>query len=96
MTDPVEPKAVQERGFFYAVLSDENGVPDESNLLFLGAGLALIVGAFLVAFGNPFPLTEFSAAICALIPLYKAARGDWRGESNTAPGGHGTSDNTAP
>lgn len=60
------------------MLSDEQGVPDESAVAFLLSLFTLVGGAFLRAFGYPFPLTEFAAAVCALIPLYKAARGDWR------------------
>lgn len=63
--------------FLIALLSDDHGVPDESALAFLIALFVLICGAFLRAFAYPFPLPEFSAAVCALIPLYKAARGDW-------------------
>lgn len=66
--------------FICSIFSDENGLPDEANVLFLAAGATLIVGAFLVAFGYHFPLGEFAAANCALIPLYRAARGDFRGE----------------
>ena len=69
------------RAFLRALMSDESGIPDEANILFLAAGATLIAGAFLIAFGRPFPLGEFAAAICALIPLYRVARGDWRGES---------------
>lgn len=60
------------------MLSDENGIPDESALAFMLALFTLMGGAFLRAWGHPFPLSEFAAAVCALIPLYKAARGDWR------------------
>ena len=71
--------------FIGRMLSDENGVPDEANLVFVGAAIILAVGAFMVAFGHPFPLGDFAAAICALIPLYRAARGDWRGEKPNPP-----------
>lgn len=64
--------------FLRALCSDQQGVPDESALAFLVALAGLIAGGFLRAFGHPFPLSEFAAAVCALIPLYKAARGDWR------------------
>ena len=64
--------------FLRALLSDEQGIPDESAFAFLVALLTLMAGAFLRAFGHDFPLSEFAAAVCALIPLYKAARGDWR------------------
>lgn len=60
------------------LLSDANGVPDESAVAFLLSLLVLIAGAFLQAWGRPFPMAAFAAAVCALIPLYKAARGDWR------------------
>lgn len=68
------------RVFLRALCSDENGIPDEANIILFAATGALIAGAFLVAFGRPFPLGDFAAAICALIPLYRASRGDWRGE----------------
>lgn len=71
--------------FLRALLSDENGVPDEANVIFVAAAAALIAGAFLIAFGHPFPLGDFAAAICALLPLYRASRGDWRGEQPKAP-----------
>lgn len=61
-----------------ALLSDAQGVPDESFVAFLAALVTLIAGAFLRAFGHEFPLAQFAAAVCALIPLYKATRGDWR------------------
>lgn len=60
------------------MLSDKTGVPDESAVAFMLALFVLIAGAFLRAFGYAFPLAEFAAAVCALIPLYKASRGDWR------------------
>lgn len=60
------------------LLSDANGVPDESAVAFLISLFTLIAGSFLRAFGYSFPLSEFAAAVCALIPLYKASRGDWR------------------
>lgn len=68
--------------FLRALLSDQQGVPDESALAFLMALLTLMAGAFLRAWGHPFPLSEFAAAVCALVPLYKAARGDWRKSSH--------------
>lgn len=61
------------------LLADEKGQPDESAFAFLLALCTLIVGAFLRAFGYGFPLAEFASAVCALIPLYKLSRGDWRG-----------------
>lgn len=64
--------------FLRALVSDAQGVPDESAVAFLAALAALIAGAFLRAFNHPFPLAQFAAAVCTLIPLYKAARGDWR------------------
>lgn len=64
--------------FFCALLSDQQGIPDESAVAFLISLLTLMAGAFLRAFGHGFPLADFAAAVCALIPLYKAARGDWR------------------
>lgn len=64
--------------FIVKLLSDEQGVPDESAVAFLLSLLVLIAGAFLQAWGRPFPMSAFAAAVCALIPLYKAARGDWR------------------
>lgn len=62
-----------------ALLADDKGQPDESAVAFLLALFTLMAGAFLCAFGYAFPLAEFATAVCALIPLYKAARGDWRG-----------------
>lgn len=81
MTDATPtPKATPARGFFYALLCDEAGVPDEANVAFLVSLVALIVGAFLDGFGvGRFPLAEFGGAVCALIPLYRATRGDMRG-----------------
>lgn len=61
-----------------ALLADEKGLPDESAVAFLFSLCTLMAGAFLRAFGHAFPLNEFAMAVCALIPLYKAARGDWR------------------
>lgn len=60
------------------LLANEKGQPDESALAFLLALCTLIAGAFLRAFGHGFPLAEFASAVCALIPLYKLAKGDWR------------------
>lgn len=64
--------------FFSCLLCDENGVPDEANVAFLACIITLIIGAFCPRF----PLGEFAAAVCALLPLYRASRGDWRGESS--------------
>lgn len=64
--------------FLRALMSDEKGVPDESAMAFLSALFVVICGAFMRAFGYPFPLAQFSVAVCALIPLYKAAKGDWK------------------
>ena len=64
--------------FWRALLADQQGVPDESAVAFLAALLTLMAGAFLRAFGHAFPLSEFATSVCVLIPLYKAARGDWR------------------
>lgn len=64
--------------FLRALLSDPQGIPDESALAFLLSLLTLMAGAFLRAWGHAFPLSAFAMAVCALIPLYKAARGDWR------------------
>lgn len=64
--------------FLCGLLSDPKGIPDESALAFLLAVLALMAGAFLRAFGHAFPLADFAASVCALIPLYKVSRGDWR------------------
>lgn len=64
--------------FLCALLSDSQGIPDESAMAFLLSLFTLIAGSFLRAWGYAFPLSEFAAAVCALIPLYKASRGDWR------------------
>lgn len=68
--------------FLAAILADENGTPDEANLAFIAFAMALIAGAFLIAFGYPFPLDALAASAGTIIPLYRASRGDWRGNSN--------------
>lgn len=64
--------------FLKSLVEDTKGQPDEAALAFLLALCTLIVGAVLRAFGYAFPLCTFATAVCALIPLYKATRGDWR------------------
>ncbi|WBO60562.1 hypothetical protein GT370_07265 [Acidocella sp. MX-AZ03] len=79
------------KAFLRALCCDEAGIPDEANVVFFVATATLVAGAFLESFGRQFPLGEFAAAICALIPLYRAARGDWRGVSSAATEARGNS-----
>lgn len=70
--------------FWRAVMSDENGIPDEVNVLLFVVVFALIGGALLIAFGKPFPLETLGAIVVTLLNLYKAMRGDFRAKPTEA------------
>lgn len=98
MADQVEQQAAQKRGFFYGLLSDENGLWDEANFAFFVAFFVITLGAFINAFSSgEFPMLAYAGAVGALIPVYRVSRGDLRRDvTNTATGPRGSSDNTAP
>lgn len=64
--------------FICSIICDGKGQPDEAALGFLLSLTAILIGAFMRAFGYPFPLAEFATAVCALVPMYKVARGDFQ------------------